>query len=208
MEPTEPTEPTKPVEPAHPIEANGALEPVGSTAVTPSKPKLTIRLDLLEPFAADPDQHLTFSDLQAAFGTDLHTTQKILRVLRAAQLLVAPAPGRLKKPSYVLEKELLKMLVGRRPQRISRAKALECAAQAIAAVAVHNSEANLARVTAIEFSGALINESAASVDCVDVQVTVAVIPDGALVQGITALLRRLRHVGNGALRESLVLEVG
>jgi hypothetical protein len=169
---------------------------------------LSIPLRPLEPFASEPERALTFSDLQAAFGSDLHTTQKIIRVLRAAQLVSTRSHGRSgNKPTYVIESELVKLLTGRRPQRVPRAKALECAAQVLDAVAAHNGEHPLARVTRVEFKGSLMEPSAAALECVEVQVTVAVKPEGTLVQDIAALLRRLRHVGNGVLRESLVLVV-
>lgn len=180
----------------------------GVEPTQPTRDKgLAIRLDLLKPFASDPGQRLTFSDVQAAFGTDLHTTQKIVRVLRDAQLLSSSAPASGNRPVYTLDKALVKLLAGPAPGRIARAKALECVSQVLEAVAAHNAGSTRARVVGVELAGQLLDASAATLNFVDVQAAVAVSSSRLLVQDMAALLRRLRKVGNGVVRPALVFVV-
>lgn len=168
---------------------------------------LRIDLERLRPFVQDPDWPITFSDLQAAFAKDLYASRHIAAMLAEAQLIRRIAPGPRGKPTYLLQRTLLQVLTRRHPQRLSREHALQCALDAIEAMADWNGKGRAVRVVGIAFAGAVLRPGVGELDALDVVLTMRVRRGSTLVQELAGVLRSLRSVADGGLRESLVLEV-
>jgi hypothetical protein len=169
---------------------------------------LRIEVARLQPFLVEPDLALSFSDLQAAFGAHVFAGRRIAAILVQAQLIRRIPPPRGGKPTYLCEKALMELLRGRGSPPLSRAQALQSACQAINAMSVWNREARAARVVGIAISGELLGPSVGALNGIEVCVTVRVKRGHSLVRELAALMRCLREVAGGSLRESLVLEVG
>jgi hypothetical protein len=169
---------------------------------------LRIEVARLQPFLVEPDLALSFSDLQAAFGAGVFAGRRIAAMLAEAQLIRRIPPPKGGKPTYLCEKELIDLLTPRPSRPISLAQAPQCASEGIQAMTAWNGAARAARVVEIAFTGGVLEPSARTLHYLEVLVTVRVKRGGLLVQELPGLLRRLREVGGGSLRESLVLEMG
>jgi hypothetical protein len=184
-----------------------APEPAGRPGSGGAPGALRIRLDALQPFADDPERPITFSDLQAAFGMGLYSTRKAIHLLRQAQLLDRRRSGRPPKHEYLLPRMTVTLLGPNKVSRLSRAKALQCVNAGLDVVAAHNAAHRLSRVIAFSVMGTLHDPGVQVHQFVEVEVTVAVVPEGTLVQDIDQLVRDLRRIGDRALRISLVMEL-
>jgi hypothetical protein len=184
-----------------------APEPAGRPGLGGAPGVLRVRLDALKPFAEDPERPISFSDLQAAFGMGLYSTRKAIHLLRHAQLLHRRLGGRPLTPEYLLPRMTVTLLGPNKVSRLSRAKALECINSGLDVVSAHNAAHQLSRVIAFSVGGTLHDPTVQFHEFVEVEVTVAVLAKGTLVQDIDHLVRNLRRIGDRALRISLVMEL-
>lgn len=187
----------------------GLLEPADPAAHSRIQGGHVLRIEVarLQPFSVEPDSPLCFSDLQAAFGADVFAGRRIAAILGDAQLIRRVPPPQGGRPTYLCEKALIKLLAPRRRASLDRAGALRIACRALEEVTKWSGQGRAVRLVGFAFVGGLLDAKKATLDGIDVELTVRVKRARTLAQELQGLFGCLRGVVPESLRGSLVLEL-